>query len=73
MTVSMKRTEEGTRLLSMPDAATRLGCSRTYVYRLIESGQLRSVDISVTGNKRPKTRVYADDIAKFIEARTSTT
>jgi len=58
-------------LLSMPDAARRLGCSRSYIYRLIASGQLRSVDIRVAGNTRPKTRVYEHEVAAFIERQTT--
>jgi excisionase family DNA binding protein len=61
-----------TQLLSMPDAAKRLGCSRSYIYRLIESGQLSSVDIRVAGNTRPKTRVYEHEIEAFIKRQTST-
>jgi len=60
-----------TTLLSMPDAAKRLGCSRTYIYRLIAAGQLRSVDISAGGNTRSKTRVYEHELEAFIERQTS--
>ena len=60
-----------TKLLSMPDAAQRLDCSRSYVYRLIASGQLRSVDIRVAGNTRPKPRVYEHELEAFIERQTS--
>jgi excisionase family DNA binding protein len=70
----MKRTTAavaGTTLLSMPAAAERLGCSRTYVYRLIASGQLRSVDIKAAGNTRSKTRVRAEDVEAFIERHTA--
>jgi excisionase family DNA binding protein len=67
-----RTTSTATKLLSMPDAAERLGCSRGYIYRLIASGQLRSVDIRVTGNTRPKTRVYADEVEAFIARQTST-
>lgn len=63
--------ETETRLLSMPAAAERLGCSRSFIYRLIESGQLRSVDIRVKGNARAKTRVYASEIEAFIERQTN--
>lgn len=67
----MRTAPPGTRLLSMPDAAEQLGCSRSYIYRLIASGQLRSVDISVAGSRRPKTRVYAHEVEAFIEAQTA--
>jgi excisionase family DNA binding protein len=61
-----------TQLLTMQDAAEQLDCSRSYIYRLIASGQLRSVDIKVKGNKRSKTRVYASEVEAFIASNTST-
>lgn len=58
-----------TQLLSVPDAARILGCSRTHVYGLIAAGHLRPVEIKATGT-RSKTRIRSDDLEKFVEHRT---
>lgn len=58
-----------TQLLSIPQAAARLACSRGHVYNLIAAGKLRAVEITATG-KRPKTRVRLDDLETFIEEHT---
>jgi hypothetical protein len=41
-----------------------------HVYRLIEAGELRAVDISTPGAERPKLRVRSDDLADYIERNT---
>lgn len=56
-------------LLSIPNAAAHLDCSRAHVYRLIATGRLRAVEIRAVG-KRPKTRVRAADLEAFIDAHT---
>lgn len=58
------------RLLSIPEVAARLDCSRTHVYDLIAAGCFPTVDISAapTGSKA---RVAEDDVTAFIDARTS--
>lgn len=53
---------------SIQDAAARLGCSRTHVYALIAAGELRAVNIALTG--RSKTRVRSDDLAAYIARQT---
>lgn len=58
-----------TRLLSVPETAEILGCSRTHIYGLIAAGHLRPVEIKARG-KRPKTRIRADDLDAFIDQRT---
>lgn len=58
-----------TRLLSIPNAADRLDCSRAHIYRLIAAGELRSVEIKATG-KRPKSRIREEDLEVFIESHT---
>lgn len=60
---------EHTQLLSMPQAAARLACSRAHIYRLIAAGKLRAVDIRAEG-KRSKTRIREEDLDAFIEAQT---
>lgn len=59
-----------TRLLTIPQTAERLGCSRWHVYDLIADGLLRSVDIAPRGSRRSKTRVREDDLQKLIDSRT---
>jgi len=58
------------RLHTINEAAALLRVSRATVYRLIATGDLESVDVAPTGSRSPKTRVSADAIARFIEART---
>lgn len=60
-------TEKPTQLLSMPTAAARLDTSRTHIYRLIATGQLRHVDISTKGTTRSKTRVLESDLEDYIQ------
>ena len=61
-----------TPLLTIPEAAAVLGYKdRGTVYDLISAGELRAVDLRVTG-KQAKTRVRRDDLQAFIDARTST-
>lgn len=57
------------RLLTVPQAAEVLGCSRTHIYGLIAAGHLRPVEIAAKG-VRSKTRIRQDDLDAFIEART---
>lgn len=57
-------------LFTIPGTAEYLGCSEMHVYRLIESGELRIVDIAVPGSRRSKTRIRADDLADFLDRRT---
>lgn len=55
-----------TQLLSIPEVASRLECSKNTVYRFISDGELRAIDI---GRKRPKMRVRETDLDRFIESR----
>jgi len=57
-------------LNTIPAAAKHLGCSDTHIYRLIAAGELRAVDISAPGSRRTKTRIRADDLARYIERQT---
>jgi len=58
------------RLLPVPVAAERLGCSEMHIYRLVSTGELRAVDISLKGAGKSKTRIREDDLDEYIEART---
>jgi hypothetical protein len=44
--------------------------SPVVLYRLIEDGELRAVDIAVPGSSRQKTRLRSDDLDAYIEKRT---
>ena len=66
----MRATARRTQLLSIPEAAAQLACSRAHVYRLISAGSLRSVELKATG-ARSKTRVRAEDVEAFIAEHTS--
>jgi len=55
-------------LLSVNDVAVELGCGRDTVYRLIASGQLRS--ITVGGRLR---RIRVEDLRAYIDSRVATT
>jgi len=60
------------RLLTPKETGVRLGgASENHVYRLIAVGALRAVDISLPGSRRSKTRVREDDLAAYIERRTT--
>lgn len=65
-------TAEAVSLLAIPEAARRLDCSGKHVYRLIEAGVLRAVDIGTPGSGRSKTRVRSDDLAAYIKSHTRT-
>lgn len=58
-------------LYSTDRAGEILGVSGMTVRRMIEGGQLRSVDISAEGSARPRYRVRSDDLAEYIDSRTS--
>lgn len=52
------------KLISVPDAAARIGCSRSHIYNLIAAGRLRRHDISLRG--RSKVRLSDEDVDRFI-------
>ena len=58
------------KLLTIPETADKLGVSVRTVHKLIRVGDLRTVDIAVSGDKRSRARVREDDLEAFIEART---
>lgn len=66
----LKSEDEDSLLLTIPATADKLQVAPNTVYRLIASGDLRAVDMTVPGAKRPKTRVRRDDLEAFINART---
>jgi excisionase family DNA binding protein len=57
-------------LLTIPEAAERLRCSRGHVYTLIADGDLDTVDIAPRGSRKAKTRVTEASVIRFIDDRT---
>lgn len=55
--------------LTVLDVAARLGLSRTCVYQLINSGQLKACRFGVDGGAL---RVSEEDLAAYIESRRGT-
>lgn len=56
-------------VLTIPEAAARLRCSRGHVYNLIAAGDLDVVDIAPTGSTQSKTRVIEASVSAFLESR----
>lgn len=57
------------RLMTIPEAAAVLRCSRGHIYSLIAAGKFRAIETKAKGS-RSKTRIYESDLAAFIEANT---
>lgn len=62
-------TSEGQALLRIPEAAARLGVSRSTVYRLIATGQLSTVAVKTPRTEKTagRARIPAASIAAYIE------
>jgi excisionase family DNA binding protein len=52
-------------LLTVPQAAERIGCSRAHIYNLVAAGKLKRFDIAIKGSK---VRLSADDVSRYIAA-----
>lgn len=50
-------------LISIPEAADRLNCSRSHVYNLIAAGKLTRYNIALIGSK---IRVSDEDVDQYI-------
>jgi excisionase family DNA binding protein len=50
-------------LISVPDAAKRIGCSRNHLYNLVAAGKLTRYNVGLTGKA---TRVSDEDVDRFI-------
>ena len=53
-------------VMTVNQAAAALSCSRTHVYRLINSGALPAADVSRPGSLKPRMRVLVDDLNQFL-------
>lgn len=51
------------KLISVPEAAGRLNCSRSHIYNLIAAGKLERYNIALTGSK---IRVSDEDVDRYI-------
>ncbi len=59
-------------ILTAHDVATRLGIPQVKVYRLISTGALRGIDVSLKATERPRWRVLSADFERFVQQRAST-
>lgn len=57
------------KLLTLDQVAERLGVSKRHVYRLIELGELASINIAA--GARTRQRVADDELGRFIARRVS--
>lgn len=51
------------KLISVPEAAARIGCSRGHIYNLLAAGRLKRHDIALKGTK---TRLSDEDVDRYI-------
>ena len=58
-------------LLSVPEVAVALGCSRMHVYRLLGFRLLDTVDISLPGPTKTKTRITRSSLERYIDERSA--
>lgn len=56
-------------LLTIPQAAERMGSSRSHVYNLIWAGELEFVNVAVKKTGKTKMRVSEDAIADYFSVR----
>ena len=59
---------QAVRLYTVVEAGKVLGVSRGFVYKMINDGEIRTVELGT--NCKSKMRVRADDLQSFIDART---
>ena len=58
---------ETDKLLRVSAVSSRFDCSISYVYRLIDTGELKAVRIGI----KKGLRVYSSDVAHFLEKRSA--
>lgn len=54
-------------LLTIPETADLLRCTGMHVYRLIDAGELPTVDIALPSSSRTKRRVRVADLTDYLE------
>ena len=59
-------------VLTPQQVADNLGCSKVHVYRLINGGDLKAIDISAPGSRRTKTRILVEDLNNYIKGASKT-
>lgn len=52
-------------LLTVPETATALNCSRIHVYRLVASGDLKAINIAKANAKKTLIRIPASALNTF--------
>jgi hypothetical protein len=57
--------------LTPPQLATRWGVAADKVLTLINSGQLRAINLAANPRGRPRYRIYLSEVERFEEARSS--
>ena len=58
--------------LTPPEVAELLGVGHPKVLSWIDSGELRSYDISTNRDQRPRYKIARDDLEKFLARRSTT-
>jgi hypothetical protein len=61
----------GTETLTPPQLARRWGVAADKVNALINSGQLRAVNLAVNPRGRPRYRIYLSEVERFEAARST--
>ena len=56
-------------MLTPPQLARRWGIAADKVLQLINSGQLKGVNLAVNPNGRPRYRIYLSEVKRFEQAR----
>lgn len=59
-----------TQLHTTAEAGEILGVTSVTVWRWINAGRLRAVDLAMATERKPKLRIRDDDLQQFIEDRT---
>lgn len=70
MTAATREARTAATLLTIPQAAKRMGVSRSHVYNLIWAGELEFVNAAVKKTGKTKMRISEDAITAFDDART---
>jgi hypothetical protein len=61
----------GSETLTPPQLARRWGVAAEKVNRLINTGQLKAINLAADPNGRPRYRIYLTEVERFEEARST--